>query len=127
MSKQVDGPTDIMHEGFLLGYNEFRGVKKPIRLSTNDRRRHLYMIGQTGTGKSKFLENLAYQDMMDGKGFAFIDPHGDSAEVLMGAVPPERVEDIIYFNPADMDNPIGLNMFEFNTPDQKDFFSARGD
>ena len=79
------------------------------------------MIGQTGTGKSKFLENLAYQDMMDGKGFAFIDPHGDSAEVLMGAVPPERVEDIIYFNPADMDNPIGLNMFEFNTPDQKDF------
>ena len=92
MSKQVDGPTDIMNEGFLLGYNEFRGVKKPIRLSTNDRRRHLYMIGQTGTGKSKFLENLAYQDMMDGKGFAFIDPHGDSAEVLMGAVPPERVE-----------------------------------
>ena len=121
MSKQVDGPTEIMNEGFLLGYNEFRGAKKPIRLSTNDRRRHLYMIGQTGTGKSKFLENLAFQDMMDGKGFAFIDPHGDSAEVLMGAVPPERVEDVIYFNPADMDNPIGLNMFEFNTPDQKDF------
>ncbi|MBH1980701.1 TraM recognition domain-containing protein, partial [Candidatus Saccharibacteria bacterium] len=121
MSKQVDGPTDIMDEGFLIGYNEFRGIKKPIRLSTNDRRRHVYMIGQTGTGKSKFLENLAYQDMMDGKGFAFIDPHGDSAEVLMGAVPKERVEDIIYFNPADMDNPIGLNMFEYSTPDQKDF------
>lgn len=121
MSKQVDGPTEIMDEGFLIGYNEFRGIKKPIRLSNNDRRRHLYMIGQTGTGKSKFLENLAYQDMMDGKGFAFIDPHGDSAEVLMGAVPKERVEDVIYFNPADMDDPIGLNMFEFNTPDQKDF------
>ncbi len=121
MSKQVDGPTEAMDEGFLIGYNEFRGIKKPIRLSTNDRRRHLYMIGQTGTGKSKFLENLAYQDMMDGKGFAFIDPHGDSAEVLMGAVPKERVEDVIYFNPADMDDPIGLNMFEFNTPDQKDF------
>lgn len=121
MSKQVDGPTDVMDEGFLIGYNEFRGVKKPIRLSTNDRRRHLYMIGQTGTGKSKFLENLAYQDMLDGKGFAFIDPHGDSAEILMGAIPKERVEDVIYFNPADLDNPIGLNMFEFNTPDQKDF------
>ena len=121
MSKQVDGPTDIMDNGFLVGYNEFRGLKKPIRLSDNDRRRHLYMIGQTGTGKSKFLENLAYQDMMDGRGFAFIDPHGDSAEVLMGAVPKERVEDIIYFNPSDMENPIGLNMFEFNTPDQKDF------
>jgi hypothetical protein len=121
LSKQVDGPTEIMDEGFLLGYNEFRGIKKPIRLSTNDRRRHTYMIGQTGTGKSKFLENLAFQDMMDGKGFAFIDPHGDSAEALMGAVPKERVEDIIYFNPSDMDNPIGLNMFEFQTPDQKDF------
>lgn len=121
MSKQVDGPTEVMDEGFLIGYNEFRGTKKTIRLSTNDRRRHMYMIGQTGTGKSKFLENLAYQDMMDGRGFAFIDPHGDSAEVLMGAVPKERVEDVIYFNPADMDNPIGLNMFEYDSPDQKDF------
>lgn len=121
MSKQVDGPTEVMNEGFLIGYNEFRGVKKQIRLSTNDRRRHLYMIGQTGTGKSKFLENLAYQDMVDGRGFAFIDPHGDSAEILMGAVPQERMDDVIYFNPADMDDPIGLNMFEYQTPDQKDF------
>ena len=121
MSKQVDGPTEVMDEGFLLGYNEFRGTKKPIRLSTNDRRRHTYIIGQTGTGKSVLLENLAYQDMMDGKGFAFVDPHGDSAEALLGKVPKERVEDIIYFNPGDMANPIGLNMFEFDNPDQKDF------
>ncbi len=121
MSKQVDGPTQVMDEGFLLGYNEFRGVKKQIRLSTNDRRRHTYIIGQTGTGKSVLLENLAYQDMMDGKGFAFVDPHGDSAESLLGKVPKERVEDIIYFNPGDMTNPIGLNMFEFDHPDQKDF------
>lgn len=121
MSKQVDGPTQVMDEGFLLGYNEFRGTKKQIRLSTNDRRRHTYIIGQTGTGKSVLLENLAYQDMMDGKGFAFVDPHGDSAESLLGKVPKERVEDIIYFNPGDMTNPIGLNMFEFDHPDQKDF------
>ncbi len=121
MSKQVDGPTQIMDEGFLLGYNEFRGVKKEIRLSTNDRRRHTYIIGQTGTGKSVLLENLAYQDMMDGKGFAFVDPHGDSVETLMGKVPQSRVEDVIYFNPGDMTNPIGLNMFEFDHPDQKDF------
>ena len=121
MSKQVDGPTQLMDEGFLLGYNEFRGVKKQIRLSSNDRRRHTYIIGQTGTGKSVLLENLAYQDMMDGKGFAFIDPHGDSAESLLGKVPKERVEDIIYFNPGDMTNPVGLNMFEFDHPDQKDF------
>lgn len=121
MSKQVDGPTQIMDEGLLLGYNEFRGVKKPIRLSVNDRRRHTYIIGQTGTGKSVLLENLAFQDMMDGRGFAFVDPHGDSVEALLGKVPKERVEDVIYFNPGDMTNPIGLNMFEFDHPDQKDF------
>lgn len=121
LSKQVDGPTEVMDDGFLLGYNEFRGVKKPIRLSTNDRRRHTYIIGQTGTGKSVLLENLAFQDMMDGRGFAFVDPHGDSVEALLGKVPKERVEDVIYFNPGDMTNPIGLNMFEFDSPDQKDF------
>lgn len=120
-SKQVDGPTQVMEEGVLLGYNEYRGIKKPIRLSTNDRRRHTYIIGQTGTGKSVLLENLAYQDMLDGRGFAFVDPHGDSVEALLGKVPKERVEDIIYFNPGDMSNPIGLNMFEFDSPDQKDF------
>lgn len=121
MSKQVDGPTQVMDEGVLLGYNEFRSVKKPIRLSMNDRRRHTYIIGQTGTGKSVLLENIAYQDMMDGRGFAFVDPHGDSVEALLGKVPKERVEDVIYFNPGDMSNPIGLNMFEFDHPDQKDF------
>lgn len=120
-SKKVDGPHQSLEEGFLLGYNVYRGVKKQIRVSTNDRRRHTYIIGQTGTGKSILLENLAYQDMMDGKGFAFVDPHGDSVEALLGKVPKERVDDVIYFNPGDMTNPIGLNMFEFDHPDQKDF------
>lgn len=120
-AKQVDGPIQVMDEGFLLGYNEFRGTRKPIRLSNNDRRRHSYIIGQTGTGKSGLLENLAYQDMLDGKGFAFIDPHGDSVEKLMGMVPKERVEDVIYFNPGDMAMPIGLNLFEFSDRDQRDF------
>ena len=121
MSKQVDGPTQTMDDGLLLGYNEFRGAKKPIRLSDADRRRHIHIIGQTGVGKSVLLENLAYQDMMDGRGFAFVDPHGDSVEALLSKVPKERVEDVVYFNPSDMANPIGLNMFEFDHPDQKDF------
>ena len=121
MSKQVDGPTQVMETGLLLGYNEFRGVKKPIRLSDKDRRRHIHIIGQTGVGKSVLQENLAYQDMLDGRGFAFVDPHGDSAEALLTKVPKERVEDVVYFNPSDMDNPMGLNMFEFDHPDQKDF------
>jgi hypothetical protein len=121
MSKQVDGPTELLDEGLLLGMNEYRGIKKEIRLSENDRRRHTYIIGQTGVGKSGFLSNLAYQDMHDGRGFAFIDPHGDVVEDLLANIPKERVEDVIYFNPGDLDNPIGLNLFEYESEDQKDF------
>jgi hypothetical protein len=120
-SKQVDGPRDLLDDGLLLGYNVFRGSKKPIRLSENDRRRHMYVVGQTGTGKSTFLENLALQDMLDGRGFAFVDPHGDTAEKLLGMVPKERTEDVIYFCPAEMDYPLGLNLFEFEVEEQKDF------
>ncbi|MDB5181762.1 MAG: hypothetical protein JWP13_525, partial [Candidatus Saccharibacteria bacterium] len=120
-SKQVDGPRNMPDEGLLLGYNVFRGVKKPVRLALGDRQRHMYAVGQTGTGKSTFLENLALQDMLSGDGFAFIDPHGDTAEKLLSMVPRERTEDVIYFSPADMEYPMGLNLFEFNNPDQKDF------
>ncbi|HVV66660.1 MAG TPA: ATP-binding protein [Candidatus Saccharimonadales bacterium] len=120
-SKQVDGPRNVPEQGLLLGYNIFRGAKKPIRLSDHDRQRHMYVVGQTGTGKSTFLENLALQDMLNGNGFAFVDPHGDTAEKLLAMVPRERTEDVIYFSPADMDYPMGLNLFEYNSPDQKDF------
>jgi hypothetical protein len=120
-SKQVDGPRNVPDKGLLLGYNVFRGVKKPIRLAPSDRQRHMYAVGQTGTGKSTFLENLALQDMLSGNGFAFIDPHGDTAERLLAMVPRERTEDVIYFSPADVDYPMGLNLFEYQTADQKDF------
>jgi hypothetical protein len=120
-SKQVDGPRNMPASGMLLGFNVFRGVKKPIRLDIKDRQRHMYAVGQTGTGKSTFLENLALQDMLNGDGFAFVDPHGDTVEKLLAMVPKERTEDVIYFCPADMDYPMGLNLFEFNDPDQKDF------
>ena len=120
-SKQVDGPRNIPDEGLLLGYNVFRGAKKPIRLGLGDRQRHMYAAGQTGTGKSTFLENLALQDMISGNGFAFVDPHGDTVDKLLSMVPKERTEDVIYFSPAEMDYPMGLNLFEFNNPDQKDF------
>ncbi|HEX7368517.1 MAG TPA: ATP-binding protein [Candidatus Saccharimonadales bacterium] len=120
-SKQVDGPRNVPDNGLLLGYNVFRGVKKPIRLDLADRQRHMYVVGQTGVGKSVFLENLAFQDMLNGDGFAFVDPHGDTAEKLLSMVPRERTEDVIYFSPADMDFPMGLNLFEFHSPDQKDF------
>lgn len=120
-SKQVDGPRNISEDGLLLGYNVFRGAKKAIRIDLNDRRRHMYLVGQTGTGKSTMMENMALQDMLAGRGFAFVDPHGDTVDRLLAMVPRERTEDVIYFNPADMDYPLGLNMFEFQNPDQKDF------
>lgn len=124
--KQVDGPARLATEGVFLGTNEFRGQKKPIYLSDDDRRRHMYVIGQTGMGKSVFLENIAFQDMCDGRGFAFIDPHGDAVEALLKRVPKERIDDVIYFDPADIEHPIGMNMFEFSSEDQKDFIVQEG-
>lgn len=122
-SKQVDGPRNVPDDGLVLGYNVFRGAKKKIVLSPDDRRRHVYFVGQTGVGKTTFLQNLALQDMMNGDGFAFIDPHGDVADEMLSIVPKERTEDVIYFCPSDTEFPLGLNMFEFDEdkPEQKDF------
>lgn len=126
LTKQVDGPARLATEGLFLGTNEFRGTKKAIYLQEKDRRRHMYVIGQTGMGKSVFLENLAFQDMCDGRGFAFIDPHGDAVEALLQRVPEERIDDVIYFDPADIEHPVGMNMFEYTTEDQKDFIVQEG-
>jgi len=125
-TKQVDGPAKLVTDGVLLGVNEFRGVKKEIRLSENDRRRHTYVIGATGMGKSVLLTNIAYQDMVVGRGFAFIDPHGDAAELLLSKVPQDRIDDVVYFDPSDIEHPIGMNMFEYQTEDQKDFIVQEG-
>ncbi|MEM6998040.1 MAG: ATP-binding protein [Patescibacteria group bacterium] len=125
-SKQVDGPRNMPDDGLILGYNVFRGAKKKVILSDKDRLRHMYAVGQTGTGKSVFLENLALQDMLNGKGFCFVDPHGDTAQRILSMVPKERTEDVIYFDPGNMDYPMGLNLFEFNHPDQIDFLIQEG-
>ncbi|MCL2085477.1 TraM recognition domain-containing protein [Candidatus Saccharibacteria bacterium] len=122
MIKEVDGAITVS-SGIYLGQNEFRGDKKPVFLSDEDRRRHTYILGQTGTGKSRLLENLALQDISRGRGLAFIDPHGDSAEEILRQIPLHRSNDVIYFNPADMEFPIGLNLFEYDRtrPEQRDF------
>ena len=126
LTKQVDGPARLATSGVFLGVKEFRGEQKKIYLDDDDRRRHMYVIGQTGMGKSVFLENIAYQDMCDGRGFAFIDPHGDAVEKLLQLVPEDRIDDVIYFDPADIEHPVGMNMFEFTDPDQKDFIVQEG-
>ena len=89
-----------------------RGAGKPFGIKARDRQRHMYVIGKTGMGKSTLLENMAIQDIQNGEGMAFIDPHGSAAEKLLEYVPEERVNDIVYFAPFDMENPISFNVME---------------
>ena len=114
-------PPNIPQEGLLLGHNDYRGTKTDIRLSVSDRRRHLYCIGQTGVGKSVFLQEMAKQDVREGRGICFIDPHGDAVQDILAAVPRERAEDVVYFDPSDTERPFGLNMLEFSRPEEKTF------
>jgi len=116
-------PTNIPKEGLLLGYNDYRNTETQIRMTDDDRRRHIYTIGQTGTGKSTFLQEMAKQDARNGKGFCFIDPHGDAVEDILASIPKERAEDVILFNPADTERPFGLNLLEYDQshPEQKTF------
>lgn len=121
--KKAEPPGNLSPEGILLGQNSFRDVKTDIRISVDDRRRHFYTIGQTGAGKSALLENMAVQDIKNGAGVCFIDPHGESIEKILGQIPQERWEDVIYFNPGDINRPLGLNMLEYDPrfPEQKTF------
>ncbi len=119
-SKQIDGPRNFMKEGILLGHNVFRGNKRAVTLGDDDRLRHAYIIGQTGTGKSVLLENLVLQDMAAGKGFALVDPHGETAEKVLSRIPEDRLDDVIYFNPGNMEYPMGLNIFEHENEDKQD-------
>ena len=90
----------------------FRNEDRVFGIKADDRRRHMYVIGKTGMGKTNMLENLVIQDIQHGHGVAFIDPHGDTAEKLIRAIPPSRVNDVIYFNPSDQDFPVAFNVME---------------
>ncbi len=114
-------PANLPKEGLHLGYVKYRGTKTEVYLKEADRRRHLYIIGKSGSGKSVFISNLAIQDIKAGHGIGVVDPHGDLVEDILAHIPKERADDVIVFNPSDMDRPIGLNMLEAKTEDQKDF------
>ena len=114
-------PADMPREGVVLGKSIYRGKETLVRIKDADRRRHMYTIGQTGTGKSVFLESLAIQDIANGKGVCVLDPHGDLAETILSHVPKARAEDVIFFDPSDTERPIGINMLEFETEEQKTF------
>lgn len=118
--KIVPAPDNIPTEWLLLWYNVYGGIKKEIRVSPVDRFRHFYIIGQTGTGKSTALLTMAQQDVPLWNGFCLIDPHGDLCEHILKYIPKERIEDLIYFDFANTDYPIGFNMFEAATEDERD-------
>ncbi len=120
-ARKAPPPLNMPNEGIVLGRCVYRGEETIVRMKRADRRRHLYTIGKSGVGKSVFIQNLAVQDVLNGEGVCVIDPHGDFAEYVLQHVPKERAEDVIYFNPSDTERPIGLNMLEVKTEDQKDF------
>lgn len=118
-SKKAPADESIPTSGTWLGKTIYRGAQKDVFIRPDDRRRHMYIVGQTGTGKSKVLDSLILQDIRAGHGVAFIDPHGEEAEFILERIPPERIEDVIYWNPADLDRPFGFNVMEFMDENDK--------
>ncbi len=122
-SKRAPAPIEVPKTGLFLGKSVYRGVTRKVYISDSDRRRHLYIIGKTGTGKSELLRDLVLQDIRSGKGVCLIDPH-DLAEDLLGYIPPERAEDVIYFDPSDTERPMGLNLLEAYNEEQQHFITT---
>lgn len=117
--KVIPAPDDLPSEGIVVGYNNYWGVKREIRITDKDRFRHIYILGQTGTGKSTIMLTQAIDDMDNGRGFTFIDPHGEAVEFLLRHFPKERIDDLIYFDLWNTAYPIGLNPLEVS-PDNSD-------
>ncbi len=120
-ARRSPAPVNIPKEGLYLGINEYRGVKTKVYMKRADRQRHMYLIGKSGSGKSVFMRNLIIQDIKNGEGVCVVDPHGDLVESVLGHVPKERIDDVIVFDPSDVERPMGLNMLEAKGPDQMDF------
>ena len=120
-SKRAPAPAQIPDSGLYLGMSTYRGLSRPVFMGEDDRRRHMYIIGKTGVGKSELLKQMIIQDIKEGKGIGVIDPHGDLIEDVLKLIPPERSEDVILFDPSDTERPMGLNMLEANTESEKHY------
>lgn len=116
-------PLSLPISGLYLGQNIHSGLNTDIFMTPEDRLRHFYVIGQTGTGKTNFLKQMIIQDIKNGDGVCFIDPHGSDIQDILANIPQERYEDVIYFDPANTSRPMALNMLEYDTnfPEQKTF------
>ncbi|MBI2636475.1 type IV secretion system DNA-binding domain-containing protein [Candidatus Peregrinibacteria bacterium] len=121
--KLAPSPKSVPDEGLYLGINHFRGEKRKIFIKHEDRFRHFYIIGQTGTGKSSIIQIMARQDFHNGNGVCVVDPHGSLIEDLLPYIPRSRADDVIYFNPADTERPMGLNLLEGKTPEERDLIA----
>jgi hypothetical protein len=120
-AKSSNVPVNLPEQGTLFAETNFRGEKKEVRIAPNDKLRHVYIIGQTGTGKSHMMRTMMINDIRAGNGICFIDPHGDGIESLISIIPKERAEDVIIFDASDTERPLGLNLFEASSVEQKDF------
>ncbi len=120
-AKKAPAPLNMPNEGIILGKNLYRGRETMVRVKREDRRRHQYIIGMTGTGKSWYQEGLIMQDIANGEGCCFIDPHGDAIQHILEHIPPERAEDVVILDPSDVRRPIGLNLLEYKTQEEKTF------
>lgn len=118
--KIAKAPNNVPKKGLLLGHNVFRGVETPIYMTREDRFRHFYVIGQTGTGKSSIFQTMIRQDLRNGDGLCVIDPHGSLVEAILPYIPRNRVDDVILFEPADLERPMGLNLLEASTEDEQE-------
>ncbi|MFA6426934.1 MAG: type IV secretion system DNA-binding domain-containing protein [Candidatus Magasanikbacteria bacterium] len=121
LARKAPPPSNLPREGLLLGHIPYRGQDYEVHMKDADRRRHLYVMGKSGGGKSVFIQGLAVQDIQAGHGVCVVDPHGDFAEYVLQHVPKERADDVIIFDPSDTSRPVGLNMLEAKTEDQKDY------
>ena len=120
-AKRAPAPVQIPDSGLYLGKSTYRGFTKPVYMTEDDRRRHTYIIGKTGVGKSELLKQMILQDINEGKGLGVVDPHGDLIEDILKMIPPNRAEDVILFDPSDTDRPMGLNMLEAQTEQEKHY------
>ncbi len=122
-SRKAPAPVNLPQEGIRIGRNVYRNIERVVRIAPVDRARHVYIIGTTGVGKSNLMQNMALQDIYNGEGVGVVDPHGDFVEYLLERIPKERFEDVVLFDPSLTQRPIGLNMLEAKTPEQKDFIT----
>ncbi|TAK04774.1 DUF87 domain-containing protein [Patescibacteria group bacterium] len=120
-ARKAPPPSNMPAEGIVLGAVNYRGEDTLVRIKKPDRRRHVYIIGKSGSGKSVLIENMALQDIANGDGVCVVDPHGDLVEHILEQMPENRIDDVIVFDPSDLDRPIGLNMLEVESEEQKDF------